>query len=303
MSKTDTAIEVVASAVLSVPVGGQLPSTAALARSAQAGNGTIQAALRALEDTGAVAFTAHGASGRALVARDLKALWSASGRGALTGVLPLPESREFAGLATGLAMLAEKHELPFQILFRQGSRVRLRFLESERVDFVVLSDQVAQSVAGEVTGWSLGAYTYYGRNSVAVITAAGREVLATGRVPIDRNSSDHAALTLQEFPDAELIDTPYLFIPELIVRGELDAAVWHQNSSSPLLTAAGLSIHPLSTRTAASRGHDDGELDKAAIVWRSSDTGVGQLLEEVFRTPELEQMQKEVIDGRRIPQF
>jgi hypothetical protein len=302
MAKTDVAIEVVARAILGVPVGGQLPPTAVLARTAQVGNGTIQAALRALEDAGAVSFTAHGASGRSLVARDLTALWSASGRGALTGVLPLPESREFAGLATGLAALAERHDLPFQLLFRQGSRVRLKFLESERVDFVVFSGQVAQSVTADVAGWVLGAHTYYRRNAVAVITAAGRDVNPRGRVPIDQNSSDHVSLTLQEFPDAKLVDTPYLFIPELIVRGELDAAVWHQTSSSHLLTASGLSIHPLSSGANVAPGGDS-ELDKAAIVWRRSDVGAGQLLEEVFKVPELEQIQREVIDGRRIPQF
>jgi hypothetical protein len=299
MSKTDAAIEVVARAVLGVPIGGQLPPTTSLARTAKAGNGTIQAALRALEDSGAVAFTAHGASGRALGARNLPNLWTASGRGALTGVMPLPESREFAGLATGLALLAERSELPFQILFRQGSTVRLRFLESDRVDFVVLSDQVAQSVAGTVDGWSLGPFTYYGQDSVAVITSTGRSVDYHGRVPIDRNSSDHVSLTMREFPEAQLVDTPYLFIPELVVRGDLDAAIWHQNSSSPLLTASGLSIHPL--RSAGPQRDD--ALDRASIVWRTNDPGVGQLLEETFKNAELEAIQKEVIDGLRIPQF
>jgi hypothetical protein len=299
-NKTDEAVRIIANAALGVAVGGQLPPTATLAQLAKAGNGTVQAALRALEDAGAVTFTAHGASGRALVSRDLTALWRASGRGALTGVLPLPESREFAGLATALTLLAEEAGLPFQILFRQGSHTRIKYLQSGRVDFVVLSDHVAGSIADEITSWALGPNSYYADDSVAVITATGRDVDPHGRVPIDRSSSDHAYLTLREFPEAHLVDTPYLFIPELIVRGELDAAIWHQTSSSPLLIATGLALHPLRGPSLHEPEHS---VERAAIGWRKTDPGLAPVMAEVFEKPDLERVQREVIDGARIPQF
>src|SRR3546814_4948625 len=121
VNKADVARKIVARALLATEIGDQIPTTTDLAKQAEAGHGTIQTALRSLEDVGAVRTTAHGSFGRRVVEHDLKLLWNATGRGALTGVMPLPESREFAGLATGLASLADQCGVPLQLLFRQGS--------------------------------------------------------------------------------------------------------------------------------------------------------------------------------------
>lgn len=299
MGKTVDAVQVLARAVMSIPVGGQVPTTLELAKDAKTGNGTIQSALRQLEATGAVNISAHGSFGRRVVAKDLAALWTASGRGTLTGVLPLPESREFAGLATALSESAERRGIPLQLLFRQGSKLRLKFLESERVDFTLMSAAVALGQSAPTTALALGPHTYYRKDSVVVITAFGAEVGSPKRVPVDRNSSDHQRLTEREFPDAELVDTPYSFIPELVVSGEFQAAVWHQSNSSPLLVASGIGIHPL-------RRPRDGEsdaLDRAALVWRSGDTAVGGIISEFFEASALERIQNEVMNGTRIPQY
>lgn len=296
MNKAGVAREVVARALLSTEVGDQIPTTTDLAKQARSGHGTIQTALRALEDAGAVKTTAHGSFGRRVVEHDLKLLWGETGRGALTGVMPLPESREFAGLATALASLADHCGLPFQLLFRQGSSGRLRFLVSERVDFIVASNAAAIRAEGTAR-MALGEHSFYGENAVVVITAKDRQPDYSGRVPIDPGSPDHTMLTLQEFPDAQHIETPYMFIPELVANGQLDAAVWHRTASSPLLTATGLSIHapraPLS----------NDELNRAALIWRADDVGVGKVIHAVFAPEKIESIQRDVMGGKRIPQF
>jgi hypothetical protein len=299
MNKTDAARQVVARLLLCVPDGGRIPTVAELADAAGAGFGTVHAALQSLEAGGAIETTAHGSQGRRLTRRDVSALWAASGRGALTGVLPLPQSREFSGLATAFTVLAEEPNLPLQLMFRQGNSVRLRFLHSSRVDFVLMSLVAAQAAPADFSFRALGPHTYYGQDAVVVITAAGREPDPHGRVPIDRNSYDHSALTEAEFPEAQLVDTPYLLIPELVASGGVDAAVWHQTSSSPLLTATGLAMHPLRHPSPA----DDAGLSCAALVWRTDDPGVGVVLAEAFETGLLEQIQREVMAGARVPHF
>lgn len=299
MGKTVDAVKALAQAALAIPIGGQVPTTVELARIAHTGNGTVQTALRQLEEAGAVTISAHGSFGRRLVSRDLGALWTASGRGIFTGVMPLPESREFAGIATALAAAAEQRGFPLQLLFRQGSNVRLRFLDSERVDFTVVSASVAHSQELPTAALTLGPHTYYRKDSVVVITAAGAEPGEPKIVPVDRNSNDHMSLTKREFPDAEFVDTPYPFIPELIVSGKFQAAVWHQSNSSPLLVASGLSTHPL--RHPSPKSSD--ALDRAALVWRSKDAAAGGVISEFFEPSFLEKVQREVMHGERIPQF
>jgi hypothetical protein len=296
VSKADEVRKIVARALLGTPIGSQLPTTSTLAKQAKAGHGTVQTALRAIEDEGAVETTAHGSYGRRVVAQDLLKLWAASGRGALTGVMPLPESREFAGIATAFATLAEARGLTLQLLFRQGSGGRMRFLLSERVDFIIASQASVTRAAG-ISSVGLGDYSYYGENSVVVITPLGRKPQSRGRVPIDRNSTDHAALTIREFPAAELIDTPYMLIPEMIAKGELDAAVWHRTTSSPLLTAVGLSVHQPQVLV------PDDDLNRASLIWRQEDVGVGRLIADIFPPNQIETIQREVIAGVRVPQF
>lgn len=298
MSKTDDAVQALARATLAIPVGGRVPTTLELARDANTGNGTIQMALRQLEDSGAVTISSHGSFGRRVVSRNLAALWAASGRGAFTGVMPLPDTREFAGLATALTEAAERRGVPLQLLFRQGSKVRLQFVDSGRVDFTLVSADVAHSQQMPTSSLTLGPNTYYRKDSVVVITRRGEARGTPPRVPVDYKSADHVNLSSREFPDAEYIDTPYPFIPELIVGGSFDAGVWHQSNSSPLLVAAGISVHPLLNPGAAS-----GALDRAALVWRSADAAVGGFIAEFFDPSLLERIQREVMDGVRIPQF
>jgi hypothetical protein len=299
MGKTDEARQVVAQHLLGLPLGSQMPTTSELAAAAQAGLGTIQTALRSLEADDVIATTAHGGQGRRLVTRNLPALWAATGRGALTGVLPLPYSSEFSGLATALTQLAEERGLALQLLFRQGNSNRLQFLRSMRVDFTVMSVVAAKGARRAVSYRPLGDYTYYGRDAVVVITPVGREPDLDGPIPVDRKSFDHTALTEAEFPDAKLVHRSYLLIPELVARGEFGAAVWHQTSSSPLLTASGLAIHPLHKPSPAG----DTGLSRAALVWRAGDEGVAAVLGEAFGTSQIEEIQREVMAGARIPEF
>lgn len=288
-----------AAAVLAVPVGGRVPTTLALARTADTASGTVQSALRRLEESGAVGTSAHGASGRRVQRKDVAALWRATGRGPLTGVLPLPDSREFSGLATALTELAERGSVPIQLLFRQGSRTRAEALRSGRVDLVVMSQTAARALDIPVDSLVLGSNTYYRSDSVVVITRVGATVGQPAQVPVDRSSGDHLRLSRAEFPDAELVDTPYPFVPDAVLRGTFPAAVWHCTASSPLLVGSGLRMHPLVHPSAAG----EEQIDRAALVWRAEDPVVGAVIAAVFTPSELGAIQHDVLQGTRTPRF
>jgi YhfZ C-terminal domain/Helix-turn-helix domain len=298
MKKIEEARASIAQALLALQRGDTLPRTIDLARSAGVGAGTVQGALEALESDGSIETSAHGSAGRRLITSDTTLLWKNSGRGALSGVLPLPESREFAGLATAISSAAAEAGLPLQLLFRQGSRTRIEQVSAGIVDFSLMSKHAAETSPAALSWIELGEHSYYAPDAVVVITPRGRDPRPRVRVAVDRASSDHAALTLREFPDAELADMPYLFIPEAVAKAQVDAAVWHRTTSSPLMTATGLSIHELST----SDGADDGILE-AVLAWRTDDPGVGHLIATAMAIPTLRSIQTEVMDGVRVPQF
>lgn len=298
MKKVEAARASVAYALLGVPAGGRIPRTLDLASRAQVGNGTIQAALSSLESEGAIVTSAHGASGRRLVSSDLTALWRHSELGALSGVIPLPESREFAGIATAISAEAAAQDFPVQLMFRQGNQMRLRQLRDGVVHFTVLSTRAAEAARDDIAHFDLGDYTYYSRNAVVVIRPRGASSTPPLRVAIDHQSSDHTELTLREFPYAEHVNVPYLFIPEAIANGSVDAAVWHKTTSSPLLTATGLDVRELTTP-----GPDPDPLNAASVAWRAADDGIGRLLTELLQPQRIREIQAQVMAGERIPEF
>lgn len=301
MSKRSEVRADLAGRLLAVDPGGQIPTTAQLAGAIGVGYGTIHSALRSLRADGLVRLSSHGHQGTRLLDRDPVALWRASRRGPLVGVLPLPQSREFAGLATAVAALADKAGLPLQLTFRQGARERFALLHERTVDWVLCSGAAAADQASWCDAVLLPAHTYYGRDSVVVITATGRTPDPHGRVAIDRHSYDHAALTLAEFPDADHVPAPYWWIPDMIAHGEVDAAVWHQTSSSTLLTATGLAIHPLQAPTTTPAG--DTARHRAAIAHRRHDPAAAAVLAAVLDVDQLVDLQQQVVSRRLAPAF
>lgn len=299
-SKHAATVAAVARRLLAVEVGDQIPTVAELSAEAQAGSGTVQAALRALRDAGVVELSSHGHLGTKLVARDLPDLWTAAGLGPVEGVLPLPTSLEFAGLATALVDRFEAGGLPISLSFRQGALSRLESLQRGRRDFVACSAPTARQLAGaDHAVVLLPPDTFYGPESVVVITRAGERPRPRGVVPFDPQSRDHTTLTQAEFPEADLRPAPYIQVPELVVRGEVDAAVWHQTNASPLLVARGLDVHPLSRPLPP----DAREISRAALVLRDDDPGRDAAVRSLLDPHALAAVQREVIERRRVPAF
>lgn len=300
MSKTSETRAVLAKRLLGVPRGARIPSTATLAASAGVGFGTVQSALRGLSDLGAITLTTHGHQGSRLVERDIVALWSACDRGAVAAVLPPPQSPEFSGLATALTLAFEGAGVPLHLTFRQGARTRMALLDEDRVDFTVVSASTAEALEGGAFACSeLPEFSYYRRGSVVVITAVGREPDPEGLVATDPASYDHGLLTRAEFPDAQLVEAPYGRIPELVARGDADAAVWHTTSSSSLSTATGLGLHGLRHPSPA----DHGSMSRAALAWRADEPGMAALLDHLLDPATLALVQRDVSEGRLEPRF
>lgn len=300
-TQTELVRRIAAAELMAVAPGGQIPRTADLAEAASVGFGTVQAALRSLESDGAVELSAHGHRGTRLLKSDLRQLWLATGRAPLIGVVPLPQNREFLGLATALSVLAEQAELDAPLMFRHGGGARLGLLEERRVDYTVMSVHAARQCGSSVLFRSLSPHTYYSADAPVVVTRRGREERPIARVAIDRSSTDHTALTLAEFPEAELVNVPYLGLAEVVASGRVDAAVmWRQNLLSPVAGDERLSWSEL---TQVSPLEAEPDLARAAIVWRREDKALPPLLDAFFPSAQLESVQAEVIAGERIPQF
>jgi len=67
-------------------------------------------------------------------------------------------------------------------------------------------------------------------------------------VAIDRQSADHVALTASEFPESDgvtYVETRFPSVPAAVLRGDVDAGIWHLQRSIIPLDLAGLTTDRL----------------------------------------------------------
>jgi hypothetical protein len=219
------------------------------------GSGTVQKAMRTLESVGAVRTRARGRQGTFIIDRSFGRLWAIAGLGLLTGTMPLPDSSEGLGLATGLREQFDKLEMDLQMRYMHGSAARLRAVREGRADFAVLSQAAAETARAAEPDrvWNrldLGPHSYASEGSIMVVmypgvVEAGAEAIRV--VGIDPDSYDHTRLTHTEFPVSagyryEAHDYPSL--PAAVAEGRVDAAVWHRTVLPVPVDLIGFKVRP-----------------------------------------------------------
>lgn len=102
MSKNGLACIKMARIVIGIPLGGRLPTVSELSVENDIPIGTTHNALKTLIKTGAVEVVSRGHMGSYLVNKDVKKLLHLIGVQYLFGAMPLPYTKRFEGLASGL---------------------------------------------------------------------------------------------------------------------------------------------------------------------------------------------------------
>jgi YhfZ C-terminal domain/Helix-turn-helix domain len=307
LEKTGLICREIARDLIPLDVGRKVKTTSEYARLLRAGQGTVQKAFKRLEEMQAMVLESRGHLGTYLAAKDLGRLWAVSGLGIVTGVMPLPDSREYEGIATALAHLFDVANIPLNLLHLNGARRRIEHLKSG-ADFVVLSRFSAERALAEdptlrvflssVPG------SFYDSNSLRVMVEADATDRKGGirRVGIDETSWDHAAVTRLEFEDApvEFIQSPYHMIPDLILGRAIDAAVWRTTTRRVQAASEALSFRRLRSEDARRVSEAQSRL---ALVGTEENGITKSLFSEIVDERRMLEIRNEVIAGERLPLF
>lgn len=268
----------------------------------ETGFGTVQEALRDLVDAGAVLLEARGHLGTFVTAIDYRRLWELAGIGRVLGLMPLPYSRRYEGLATGLYECFRSHALQFSLGYMRGARDRLTALTQGQCSFAITSRLAAEMAAGEhrvSTLFDFGPQTYVGRHALLLRPGLVGGLRDGMRVGADSNSPDQQWLTMRECEgcDVTIVETAYTQILRKLHEGQIDAAVW---SIDEVPASLGLAIVPL--RQAAV--DDAAERNTEAVLVVSDDRPeLVTILRQVIDPAQIVKVQTEVIDGQRLPSY
>ncbi|MBP0456282.1 GntR family transcriptional regulator YhfZ [Streptomyces montanisoli] len=282
----------------------RLPRVRDFAEELGVGNGTVQAALQLLEHAEAIETTARGHLGTFLVRSDRSILWRLSGLGTLLAAMPLPYSRRYEGLATGLRSAFEKAGAPFAITFMRGAGARTTALLDGKVDLVVLSrfaaDRLVEEHPVELVA-DLGPATYVGAHGL--LLRHGLDADMSGlRVAVDHASEDQRLLAERVFGDrADItwVEASYMQLGELFQHGGADATVWNLDEALDRL-GPGVDVLPLGdevTRDLALRN------SSAALIGRTDGAKAMSAVREALDLAVITNCQTEVLNGERAPWY
>jgi YhfZ C-terminal domain/Helix-turn-helix domain len=304
LTRNGMAARQLAALLLHHDADSRLPRLRDFAGELKVGNGTVQAGLQLLEAAGAVETRARGHLGTFLVRADRAVLWRLAGLGTLLAAMPLPYSRRYEGLATGLRAAFEEAGAPFAITFMRGASTRLGALLEGKADLVVLSrfaaDHIAEEHPVELVA-DLGPRTYVG--SHGLLLRRGTPLRSEGlRVAVDSSSEDLRLLASRVFAgreDVQWVESSYMQLRGLFAQGLVDATVWNLDEVRDHL-GPDVEVVPLDeeiTRELTMRN------SSAALIGRTGETGALDAVRASLDFGLVTGVQDEVLRGERVPQY
>ncbi|MFE4670658.1 YhfZ family protein [Streptomyces sp. NPDC056716] len=266
----DQAVRAIVADALRAGVGASLPTNSHYLRTLGASAGTVQRAMKLLADQQALTVTSRGHLGRTLDSLDIGAAWHLAGLTPLRLLFPPGGPVEIDVLTEALAGELTTLGVPHTVHHQRGAARRIDAIVAGDYDLAVVSagtlDDAARRLEAAPT-LVLPPGTYYApRRLVSVTRTADPEPGPGARVAIDRDSPDHVLLTESAYPPGHgYVYVPCKFpeVPAAVLRGEVDAGVWHLSHTVIPLDLAGLSCTDLEDLPTATAWRD---LSAAALV-------------------------------------
>ena len=302
LSKQGVVITALANDLLRAGPGDQLTRIQEYAVRFDVSVGTVQTALRYLQAKGGAMLETRGRLGSFVHSVNYPLLWSLALNQPISGALPLPYSRRFEGLATGVRQQFERRALDLELRFTRGSAQRLQELIGKTRDWALMSRFAAETAVAQGVAVSiallLGPDSYMAQH-VLLLRQDRAQLMDNMRVGVDMQSSDHvyAVQTMTRDRHVELVDIDYSRGLRLLVSGVIDATVWSQED-----VPADTQITVIS----AAQLHNDAALTKlseGALVIRADDAAMLNILLETLDVAQLGEVAQEVVRQSRRPAY
>ncbi len=302
MSKNGRVTMLLAREMIGYHEGYRIKTVGEYAESFGMGRGTVQSALKFLQEAEAIGLESRGHLGTYIDKIDYKKLWSISDLGTVMGVMPLPYSKRYEGLATGFYKTFEKGKVPFSLAFMRGANKRIEALNLGKYNFAIISKlaarlEIERSSSIEVIH-EFGEGSYVGNHVIIFRDGGIKEITDGMRVAQDPASIDQFILTSYECEgkNVEYVTTPYNQILQKLKNNEIDAAIWNVDE----IEEKNLSFNTAPFSNSRTKSIDREDTIAAVVVSRNSPE-FRDILRRFIDFREVEEIQKKVINQELIP--
>lgn len=210
--------------LLELQVNEKLPSICKLATALEVGRGTVQKVILELESDKIIGLQKFGRNGTIIVKLNKARLLERINKNHFFGVLPLPYTLRYEGLATALKKaLTKEIQASINLSYVKDAQTRVKMLVEGRVDFAVFSTNHAQIIMQEhpslIEFFTLHPNSYLSKH---VLVKTKKSVKNVG---IDANSYVHRKLIEQNFTNVNLLQIPYAVLKRSLLNGTIDATI------------------------------------------------------------------------------
>ena len=233
-SKNGYAITYLAKKFISYDVGDRILTITQYSKDLGLSRGTIQSSLKYLVDREAISLETRGHLGTFLKDRNLSKLLEISGVNFLIGTMPLPYSKRYEGLSTGISKSFErKINIPINMAYMRGAKKRIEMVENGRCDFAITSKYSALEAIKKYKNIEivkeLKPHSFLSKHVLLFRKGSLNQIKDGMKAGIDKSSIDQENLTKKFCYGKKInfINISYNQLIDKIISGEIDFSVWN----------------------------------------------------------------------------
>ncbi|TCL60122.1 helix-turn-helix protein [Kineothrix alysoides] len=299
MQKGGIVAQQLAQEFIGMEIGQRVPTIEDFINKYNVPRGTVQQALLKLKEFGAIELEAKGHLGSFLIDMDYTKLMEICSLENLVGVMPLPYSKRYEGLATGIyTTLNQYNVVSVNLAFMGGSDRRIQALLDGRYDFAVMSLATAKHYVNDGYNieivYNLGMHTYV--NAHTLIMRKDFNTVPK-RIGVDRTSFDQLSMTTKYFKNMsiEIVPLQYSRIIENIKKKNIDAAIW--SLEEKIISDDELQYKIINDE------EQKGDNTKATIIIKKEDVTVCNFFKRFFDIEKVQQIQNDVLMNVILPNY
>lgn len=277
--------------------GDRIKSISEYCKEFNISRGTVQSAFKFLNDNNALTIQSRGRLGSSIEFIDKKIMLDLSGRRKFIGVMPLPYSSLYQGLATGIFLEAKDKDIDIQMAFMRGAESRINMLLDGNYDFVIMSRLSAEYYANEYDNidivCSFGEGTYVKKHKI--VLNSEKNIDGDFKFGIDVSSRDMVILTMHECEgkDLQLIEVPYMQLQSKLISGEIDGAVMNYDNIEK--NNSNLIFKPIDEDFFQNKDTE------ATLITRSENKILTHIIKSQLSIDNLKKIQDNVFKGNQFP--
>lgn len=286
---------------LQLSIGDRIPTVSFFCEKYDIARGTVQIALKLLRESGAISLNPRGTLGTFVEKINYSLLLELADIKTIVGVMPLPYSKLYEGLATGIYQSAKERNLPLYLAYMRGAENRVALLEDKRYSFAITSRLAAETLISRnhdiLIAMNFGVNTYVGEHGIIFYDKNNSEIQDGMRVGIDYSSIDQAFLTkfCCRGKTVQYVEIYYSQILEKLKNGEIDVAVWNIDDLKNTIWKN--HYVPVKNDKYAKMNTE------TVLVVNKKEEYIGHILTKFINKKEVLEIQNKVLNDKMIPSY